>query len=276
MTTRNSLFIGMIVAFILLSCGDKTPDEEGGQSTDDAGDAGQGDGGDTEDPFAAYANDFFPMGVGWRWVYREVINGDEGNATTLAYEVTSEQTLDIFQYHPDTTHTVFILENTVDSEGKRRIQYIEDDGPPSGKALRLKHEVFKVQDDTDPSDTNTEVVEELTDTRDFVPGFLRFDRTRMLISGESWLEPIVRYSETANLGSSMDRLTYEYTVLDIDATVTAGDRTYPHCIHFRRANNDDTETKEYWHAKGIGKVKELTTDVTSTKIEELIDCSRCN
>ncbi len=276
MTTRYRLIALLLPGFALIACGDKTPVEGEDQPTDPAGDAGAEDGGVTDDPFASYANDFLPMGVGWYWEYKEIINGDEDDATFLTYEVTAEED-HVFQYHTPSSRRVFVLENTVDNEGKRRIQYIEDEGPPGGKAMRLRHEVYKVQEDADPTDTDTVVTEELTDTRDFVPGFLRFDRTKMLTSGETWLEPLTRHTETANQGYSKDLITYEFTILAIDATVTVGDRVYTNCIHFRRDNSDDTERKEYWHARGIGKVKEVSYDLTGgTKTEELVDCSRCN
>lgn len=84
------------------------------------------------------------------------------------------------------------------------------------------------------------------------------------VTGASWLE---RYDETklpVNLTPTTHPVSERWTVLADDVTLTVPAGTFENVIHFRKVGG--TTTKEYWYARGVGKLRE-----TGTQVEELVD-----
>lgn len=60
-----------------------------------------------------------------------------------------------------------------------------------------------------------------------------------------------------------------WTVKDGDTTIEVNGKSYPHAIHLQKVSGGDVgSVKEYWYARGIGKLKEV-----GSQTEELIDYS---
>lgn len=225
----------LLPALIGIGCGDQEP----GQN--DAGAGGDGGPGDTDD--------YYPLAVGDSWTYEEIEQG--AAAVTLLYEIT-EETTKTFE-HGLGEREVFAMQNTSPGTStERRVQYIEDDGV---RAVRLSHDVF---DDTGA----------LTKRRDYVPGFLRFDRGR-LEPGATWTEEVVEYSDSMD-GSDVTQVTarYRYEIAGSAEPVTVEAGTFS-CLHVRRIAITDGEVKDYYWARGVGKVREITSG-SPGKTEDLV------
>ncbi len=239
-----------LAALLLLGCGNTDP----GKSNDTDGDAGD------PDP----EGDYYPMAVGDFWRYLETSEPDDGNleaTAELTYEVTGTTTDSV---NDGAEQEVFVIDNMVNvtadllEDQEKRIQHISDDGV---RSERVRHFVYEY----DPFE---EALSTVTKERWYDPGFLRFDRTQLQLN-VSWEETLTRYSDTKD-GSPVEEVsrTYSFTVLAVDepVQVPAGDFD---CIKIQRfsPSDEDDETKTYWFAKGVGKVKEVDKDSTEELIE---------
>ncbi len=198
--------------------------------------------------------EYYPMAVGNTWDYKET--AIDGTIEILRYTVTEKTTMSFDNGVGE--REVYALENVFPDEGalpELRIQYIEDDGV---RAIRHQHLIYE-----DGSDLST-----LTKQRDFVPGFLRFDREKTR-EGDSWVEELMRYTDTMD-GTQIaeEGAMYRFEIVSVSEKVTVPAGTF-NCLKIRRTDiaGQDNETKEYYYSSGIGKVKEVTVDV---KTEELI------
>jgi hypothetical protein len=209
--------------------------------------------GTEEKPPAPNADDLYPLAVGDSWLYRETDQGDE---TLIRYEVLALETKTFG--HGVGERDVFVIENTfptgdsgsdTDAAGGSRVQFVSDDGTV---APRLRHEVY----DTDGI---------LTKFRDYVPGFLRFDRGKAT-EGTQWVEELTRYSDPLDgTGEVEEEESYLYEVMAPE-TVTVPAGTFD-CVVWKRIETASTgETKMYYFAPGVGKVREIT----GAKVEELL------
>lgn len=212
--------------------------------------------GTEEKPPASATGDYFPLAVGDWWLFEE----DEGEETTqVRYEIVDFTNMTFG--HGIGARDVYVVENTfptgdtgsdTDAVGGWRVQYYFDDG---SRVDRLRHEVY---DD----DGN------LTKTRDYVPGFLRYDRSKL--QGDEWAEELDRYSDSTPEDTTDDVLyeptSYLFEVLPPE-TVTVPAGTFD-CAVWKRTETDNTgEIKMYYYAPNVGKVKEVTGD----KIEVLLE-----
>jgi hypothetical protein len=152
---------------------------------------------------------------------------------------------------------VFVLTNTFPDRttAEWRRFYLFDDGT---RIDRLEHEVY---------------IDETTmfKKRQYVPGFLRFDRSRTE-PGTEWDETVTRYETNMDgINLSPVNITYSYKVDSNTATATLKDGTkIENCIQITRVNQSDFETKVYTFAPGIGKVQEETLGGTSEEKTELL------
>ena len=198
-----------------------------------------------------------PHGCGGLLGYVETYaNGDPEE--TLSHEVNSTETIDFGGELGE--RTVFLVDNAPDlTSTKSRTYYIEDDG---NKVSRLRQIVY----DTDGN---------VTKTQDYAPGALRLDRTR-ITKGETWDESFTRttYDEVGNqTGSVLYQYTFTITELHEEIIVPAG--TFD-CIMITRERLPplSAETKIYYYAAGVGKVKEISEGGESgNKAEELTSYS---
>ncbi len=243
----------VIVGLSPVACGGGDPndwlDPDGGT---DAGSDGDGDGdtdGDTDADSDSDADpeDYYPLFIGANWTYEET---DElSMTTTLYYEITGKEKVSFGNGVGE--KTVYVLENTFPQNAlEKRIQYIEDLGD---RAVRHEHLVYEAG--------------VLTKQRDFVPGFLRFDRTK-LQQGDQWTETLDRYTDTKD-GTPVEQETvsYRYEVLGLQELVEVPAGSF-YCLQLRRTEVGTNEIKDYYFAKGIGKVKEITQGL---KTEQLVD-----
>jgi len=203
--------------------------------------------GTEEKPPAPEPNgDLYPLTVGDFWLYEET---DTQSATVQnRYEVVDKIDKD-FAYDAEDELSVFVVKATLpsgggdtDTSGGWREEYIYDDG---NRAVRKRQDVY---DDLGA----------LTKTRDYEPGFLRFDRSKITV-GENWDEEYTRYTDKVD-GSSVtqDTASYLYEVLEPETmTVPAG--TFD-CTVLQRTSTSGSsvEIKIYYFAPGVGKVKEIT------------------
>ena len=202
----------------------------------------------TEEPTERQLKDYYPIKVGDYWEYKET--NVKGEIITLRYEVTKKQTKK-FKYGTGEID-VFIVENTFPGKSdEKRIQYIEDNGT---RVIRHRHEILE-----GPA---TE-----TKTRNWTPGFLRLDRSK-LSEGKQWKEDYERYTDTLD-GSNVKKETVSYIFkvesLNTEVTLSANGKSYT-CLRLKRTDTVSGEVKEYYYAPGIGKVKEVTE---GDKTEEL-------
>ena len=250
---RNILWIALAALLLLPACGTDEP----GDATNNASNnnpsnnnpsGNDTDSGDTDVP----STDYFPLKVGYVWeYYEEDVNGD---TDLLRYEITAKKTR-----HFDNgvgELEVYVLTNTFpasDTTGWRE-QFYYDDGT---RVDRVGHKIY---DDA----------EDLFKERQYVPGFLRFDRSR-ITAGDEWTETITRYETHDSTGYTTNKdVEYAYKIDSVHATVTLRDGTrLDNCIQITRTDDDDV-TKVYKFALGIGKVYEETYDaVNEDKFEVL-------
>jgi hypothetical protein len=102
------------------------------------------------------------------------------------------------------------------------------------------------------------------------PSKLHIDgRAEILKNGFTWREEYqegkIPYDGTAAipLGPESDT----WTVVSVDATVTAAEKEYQHTVHFQKVSSTGA-TKDYWYKPNVGKIKE-----TGTQTEELVSFS---
>ncbi len=242
------IFLGFLLGSALVGCGSIDP-----SAKDTDSDTGSPDGGADSDTGDNFENDYYPMAVGDFWTYRET---EAGVSVEFTYEVTGKETMD---FGRDTgEREVFVVENysvdgTSSSSEEGRTQYIEND---TDRAVRHRQDIYDTQG-------------VFTKQRDFFPGFLRFDRTKVK-TGDTWTETLLRVSDPKDGSTPVEEtVRYDYEVIGTDETVDIESTTY-HCLELKRTAQKDGEVKYYWYVKGIGKVQELTG---GTKLEQLIDSS---
>ena len=213
----------------------------------------------TEEPPPATVpdGDLFPLTVGDFWLYDETKGGE---TSQTRYEVAEQIDYD-FAYDDQGALPVSVINNTfpagggdTDSSGGYRLQYYHDDGT---RVVRMRHDVY------DETDT-------LTKVRDYVPGFLRFDRGKITV-GEQWAEDLTSYTDSTpedGDGVVTEGASYLYEVLEPESvTVPAG--TFDCVVVQRmRTSGSSVEIKIYYFAPGVGKVKEITE---GTKEEVLVE-----
>ncbi len=195
----------------------------------------------------------YPMAVGYSWTYEETASGSS-TPVTLKYEITGKETK-TFQYVTG-SQEVYVYNNTFPgTSSEYRVQYLQDDGT---RVTRLQHLIY--------DDTGT-----LTKQRDYNPGFLRFDRSK-ISDGNQWTETYTRYTDTepADTQSTVSEqvVTYQYTVESTNQSVTVPAGTF-NCVQIKRSVSGTgvtSETKVYYYADGVGKVMEITDDDKTEKL----------
>jgi hypothetical protein len=201
-----------------------------------------------EDPPAD--GEHYPLAVGDFWVYEET--DAYGDSATLRYEVTGREAVNFPLL--GASREVFVVDNTFPgTSDERRTQYIEDDGV---RAARLGHVIF------DDGGTPTK-------RREYDPGFLRFDRSRVA-PGESWTEDVTEYTDTMDGAEvQQNEVQYRFEVLADHEKVTVPAGTFD-CLVLERSvvYGSVGDVKVYYFAPGVGKVKEITEN---DKEEDLVE-----
>ena len=107
------------------------------------------------------------------------------------------------------------------------------------------------------------------------PGFLRYDEAwtkgQTVTLDDGWTQTCVFSSSAAKCAPGAVKpgtTTHIYKVVETDTEVTVPAGTFK-AVEIERTNPGDNETKRFWFAVGVGKVREF--DVTSGAIEELTE-----
>jgi hypothetical protein len=213
-------------------------------STKDAGDDG-----DALEHFDAGATDSrFPLAAGARWTYRH---------TSL-----TKDSWDEIATMRDTTYEdkpAFILEDEEDAEGAQTRSTLVVQGTGVYRAYREVH-----------------VSGALALQVKYDPAFLRYDEAWLKVGetmtlDDDWTQTCIMTSVASKCAPGAvqtGKTTHKYTVVDthVDISVPAGKFD---AIEIERFNPDASETRRFWFAPGVGKVRE--EDVESGAVEELAD-----
>jgi hypothetical protein len=79
-------------------------------------------------------------------------------------------------------------------------------------------------------------------------------------AGEKWEETVTRTTDTLDgTGIATEDITYQFEIISVGDPCKIELGTF-NCIQVRRTDIVDSETKYYWYAPGIGKIRELTGD----------------
>jgi hypothetical protein len=261
-----SVAIGLCLAAAIGCVGGDAPDDEvdagakggtggnggsGGSKTD----AGSG-GSDSKTFKAGAADSHFPLVDGATWTYRHEYPQNPGKTPWD----------EIANMHA-TTHmgmSAFILEDEEDAQGERSASTMVIDDT---RILR----VFKQVKVADQEAFNTT----------YDPGFLRYDEAWADFSGAAKEESYksVQNCVMASTASKCapgaikrETTVHTFKVLNQHAEITVAAGTFD-TVQIERVNlgdpdiSGDEETKHFWYAAGVGKVREL--DVANGATEEL-------
>ena len=200
--------------------------------------------------------EYYPMSVGDYWVYEET-GFYSGSTVTLRYEVTRTESIETESF--DGLYDTLVLTNTFPGgTDEFREQFIVDDGV---RAERIKHDIY------DEFGLPTKL-------REYEPGFLRFDRSK-LSKDDEWTELVIFYTavepEADPVVFEPQERQYKYRVIGRNQEVTVPAGTF-NCLVLERSVvwGSVGEVKIYYYAPGIGKVKEITED---DKEEVLVEYS---
>jgi hypothetical protein len=213
-------------------------------STKDAGDNG-----DALEHFEAGAADSrFPLVAGARWTYRHTSQ--------------TKDPWDEIATMRDTTYEdkpAFILEDEEDAEGAQTRSTLIVQGTGVYRAFR-----------------EVRVDGALALQVKYDPAFLRYDEAWLkagdtITLDDDWTQSCIMTSIASKCAPGaveVGKTTHKYTVVDthVDISVPAGKFD---AIEIERFNPDESETRRFWFAPGVGKVRE--EDAESGAVEELAE-----
>jgi hypothetical protein len=218
-------------------------------STKDAGDdADNGDDGDFKTFKAGAAASRFPLVAGAKWTYRHTsLTKDPWNEIATMTDTTYEG------------KPAFILEDEEDAEGAQTQSTFVVQGTGVYRAFREVR-------------VNGALALQVV----YDPAFLRYDEG-WTEAGQSetldddWTQTCVMTSIASKCAPGAvqtGKTTHKYTVVDthVEIEVPAGKFD---AIEIERFNPDESETRKFWFAPGVGKVRE--EDAESGAVEELAE-----
>ena len=146
---------------------------------------------------------------------------------------------------------------------------------------------FEISDVGDPNDVETTSVLRLQDRAvwrvakqeqhpggtvvdvEYDPGFLRFDAR--WVNGAPGDAAVHEYSRTERVDGSANTEPRSHTfhIESLSETVEVPAGIFEDCIEIRRVRQSNLQTKTYWYAPGVGKVREH--NLANGHIEELIE-----
>lgn len=228
-----SFALAISVSSMAMACG-------GDNGGDDAG--GGADSGPT-DSACGFADRYLPFEAGHSWTYR-VTNLGTPEVVTKNQSLTAENDQEL---------------------GEVLVQVTEKGNGSTVSKFQIEGDAVmrKKQEDLDATGA-------LEKTTTYNPGQLRIDESSERIAlGAEWDETY-EVVETDATGFELSRGTtidhWEVLGVDVDCTSPLGSFK---CVHFRRQRTaGGLSDKQYFFAKGIGKVKE----VNANQVEELVSC----
>jgi hypothetical protein len=212
-------------------------------------DAGSDAGGGDFKTYKAGAPDSrFPLVAGAKWTYRHTsLTKDPWNEVATMSETT-------YQGKP-----AFVLEDEEDAEGAQTRSTFVVQGSGVYRAFREVH-------------VNGDLALQVT----YDPAFLRYDEAwtkvgQTVTLDDDWTQMCIMTSIASKCAPGAvqtGKTTHKYTVVDthVDIEVPAGKYD---AIEIERFNPDASETRRFWFAPGVGKVRE--EDAESGAVEELAD-----
>jgi hypothetical protein len=268
-TSGGALALGLSIVGCVGCVGGDAPDDpyasggnggKGGSTSTQGGRGGStspsgGSGGSGSAGLAAGSKDsHFPLIAGATWTYHHKYPQDPGKQ-----EWDEIATMESTTYEGE---PAFILEDEEDAQGERSASTMVIDGT---KVLRAFKEV--------------KVADQIAFNTKYDPGFLRFDEAWTTVGAMDELT----YESTQNCVTAssaskcvpspnpkVENTTHTYKVLSLDAEVTVEAGTFK-TVQIERVNvgdpaiTGDEETKQFWYAPGIGKVRELDTENLATE-----------
>lgn len=214
-------------------------------------DAGTADGGGTtttmDAPVAGAKGSHFPLVDGAQWLYHHT------KPATPAWDETDTVTATTYMGKP-----AFVYEDEEDAQGVQTHSTLLADGTG----------VYRVYKELTVSSQTV-----LTVTYD--PAFLRFDESwtqkgQTVSLTDNWTQNCVLGGTAASnctAGTMKDGMTtHEFTVVSASEMVTVAAGTFD-TIEIRRVDPSTQETKLFWFAAGVGKVREENPDTMA--VEEL-------
>lgn len=188
---------------------------------------------------------YLPYQVGYSWGYQ---------VTDLGSGERSDKNQEIMPEVDDPELGPVLVQRTEKSTGATVSYLVREDAA----VIRLR------QEDYDELDM-------LQRTTDYDPGQTRLDESsEHLAEGAMWDTPyaVTVYDETGTLVGTTDRIdSWEILGTGVECESPLG--TFE-CLHVRRIRTvGGIADKQYWFARGVGKVKELG----SNQLEELVSCS---
>lgn len=228
---RFSYLLSVALPVLALAACNQADPEGDGESGAASGDSG------TEP--SMIEGDYFPLAEGATWTYQH-INPDG---------VTWDEIVNMRQVTYNGA-TAFEAEDNEDSNGENTIAtFVEQDG----KVMRVHKEVM--------------LGGGVIATVDYDPGFLRFDHTWLSGDRAMWDYNRTEYDADGNLSSDNTRnLIFAVESLSTSVTVPAG--TFD-CVQFVRTRVDNGDSKRFWFAEGVGKIRHESLNTGS--VEELTE-----
>jgi hypothetical protein len=208
-------------------------------SCGDDGGSGGGDGDAGDQNPCGFEDRYLPYQVGYQWTYRvtDILTGD---TTTKAQVVTAGSAGGLVQTTTKATgSTVSTLEISGDA------------------VVRLQQEDF-------------DQVGALERTTVYAPGQTRLDEAADQITVGAVRDDDYTATITQAVGGAqtMENRTDHWEVLGVDVECSSPLGTF-RCLHLKRTRTvGGVSTKEFFYARGIGKVKE----VNPNQLEELVAC----
>lgn len=212
----------------------------GGTDPADAGDDGAGGGSGMIE-----GAPFLPLTEGNRWVYSVTQDGTTSEKTTVVGPLEA-----VGGAGPHASEMAHRITTSKGAEGTD--ETISWQAWVGTRAVRYREQAFGAKNDM------------LTLEEHWSPAKLRVDQTpENTVAGATWLETT---SETKlPVGSSPVTTTVSdrWTVLADDVTLTVPAGTFENVLHVQKVGA--ASNKQYWWAKGVGKLKE-----TGSQTEELV------
>lgn len=197
---------------------------------------GSGGAGDVGEPLVAAARDsHFPLTDGATWTYHHTNLIDDPWDETDTVVATTYDGKD-----------AFIFSDEEDAEGEQTHSTLIVDGTGVYRAYK-----------------EIEVADTVVTTTTYDPPFLRYDEAWQragdtVTLNDDWVQRCIVASSASNCAAGAEKpgsTTHTYTVLDVAARVTVPAGTFT-TVKIQRDNVSDVETKIFWFAAGVGKVRE--------------------
>ncbi|MEM7157659.1 MAG: hypothetical protein AAF799_32765 [Myxococcota bacterium] len=231
MKTIAHCLLAALPTLALPACNQSDPGSE-------SADTGNADGATDSEP-AMLEGDYFPLVDGATWTYRHVASdGTTWDEIVQMRQVTFDGA------------AAFEIEDNAGNNGENTISTLVDMG---GQVMRVHKEVLLA---------GTQVM-----TVDYAPGFLRFNNGWSSDERTDWFYDRTEYDDMAAVTDQAERhQIFQLESLSTEVTVPAG--TFD-CVQFLRTRGDTGESKRFWFAEGIGKIKHETLSTGS--VEELAE-----